>query len=215
MKQSLIYAVLGLLFTLPAHADGWKTYRVTITNATSHQVLTPPLIAVHKPRFQVFNVGDTASYGLLTQAETGNPSELALELQASPGVLNVTTGSDVIPYGQSASFVINAPKRTQISITSMLASTNDGFAAIKNISLPKRSRQFVALAYDAGSEMNNETCTHVPGPPCTPESGNLRTDTGEGFISIHNGIHGGSDLNPKHLDWRGPVAVVTITRITD
>ena len=215
MKKLLTIFGLSTVIAFQAQASGYNTYRVTVTNATTHHVLTPPVIVVHNRNFSVFNVGGTASAGLVLQAETGNPSELSIELEDSHGVNAVTSGTDVIPYGQSMSFDIAASKKGELSMTTMLATTNDAFAAINGVSLPKRSATYFAYAYDAGSEMNNESCTHIPGPPCAGDSGNATTETGEGFISIHNGIHGGGDLNPKHLDWRGPVAVVTITRIDD
>ena len=215
MKKILTILGLSSLFIVQAQAGDYDTYRVTITNATSHQVLTPAVFTVHNRNFSVFNVGDTASEGLAHQAENGDPSIIVSELEGSHGVKSVTVGTGLIPYGQSASFDITASKRSKFSITSMLATTNDAFAAINGASLPKRTATYFAYAYDAGSEMNNESCSHIPGPPCAPESGNARTETGEGFISIHNGVHGGSDLNPKHLDWRGPVAVITVTRIND
>jgi hypothetical protein len=215
MKKLLTLITLSTALATQVQADDNTTYRVTITNATTHHVLTPPVIAIHNRNFRVFKVADSASQGLITQAETGNPSEISLELENSHGVSSVTTGTDVIPYGQSASFEITAGKRSRISMTSMLATTNDSFAAINAQALPKRSASYFAYAYDAGSEMNNESCSHIPGPPCAANTGNARTETGEGFISVHNGIHGGSDLNAKHLDWRGPVAIVTVTRIDD
>lgn len=208
-----VSSLIALQLPSQVLAGDYNTYRVTITNATTHHVLTPPVISVHNRNFKVFNVGGTASAGLVLQAETGNPSDITIELQDSHGVHGVTTASAPILYGQSASFDITASKKSKFSMTSMLATTNDAFAAINGASLPRRSATYFAYAYDAGSEMNNESCAYIPGPPCA--GGNATTETGEGFISIHNGVHGGSDLNPKHLDWRGPVAVVTVTRIDD
>jgi len=215
MKTLLTIISLSTAIIAQAQAGDDRTYRVTITNATTHHVLTPPVIATHNSNFKVFNVGGHASQGLVTQAETGNPSEISLELQNSHGVNSVASGSAPILYGQSASFDITASKKDLVSMTTMLATTNDGFAAINAQPLPKKSVSYFAYVYDAGSEMNNESCSHIPGPPCAADSGNARTVTNEGFISIHNGIHGGSDLNAKHLDWRGPAAIVTITRIND
>ena len=94
----------------------------------------------------------------------------------------------------------------------MLATTNDGYAALNSVALPKNTTSYFAYVYDAGSESNNESCAYIPGPPCAGNSGNI-SDDGEGFISLHNGVHGGGDLNIKHLDWRGPVAIVTVSRI--
>lgn len=213
IRHVLITTLLFLSAT--AQAGDWADYRITITNATAKQVLTPPLIVVHSAKFSLFQVGSPASPGLATLAETGNNTDLNAEVSGTQGVFSSIAGNAVIPYGQSASFSFSAPKKAHISLAAMLATTNDGFAGLNDVALPKRGAHYYAFAYDAGSELNNESCAYVPGPPCAPDSGNLRTDHGEGFISIHNGIHGGSDLNPKQLDWRGPVAIIRIQRIDD
>ena len=215
MKKILTTLVLSGAMAAPLHADGLSTYQVSITNATTHQVLTPPVLVSHNNAYAVFTVGSPASAGLVTQAETGNPAPLALEVSNAVGVMDVVTGSNVIPYGQTSTFQITASKRGRITLTTMLATTNDGFAALNSVALPKRSAQYFAYVYDAGSEYNNENCSYIPGPPCAPDSGNARTDSGEGFVSIHNGIHGIDDLVAASLDWRGPAAIVTITRIDD
>lgn len=212
MKTILTSLALTTLISSPVIAGDWNNYTVTISNATSHQVLTPPLLVTHNEKFQLFSVAQPASDGLVLQAETGDPSVLYGEVSGARGVKDVVTGAAPILYGQSATFQISANKKSRLSFSAMLATTNDGFAALNAVPLPKDSAQYFAFAYDAGSEMNNENCSYIPGPPCPADSGNARTETGEGFISIHNGIYGGSDLNPKHLDWRGPVAVITITR---
>jgi hypothetical protein len=38
-------------------------------------------------------------------------------------------------------------------------------------------------------------------------------DNGEGYVSIHAGIHGIGDLMSKDHDWRNPVAKVSIKRV--
>lgn len=214
MKKIITSLCVILCGLSVANAGGLNTYRVTITNGTLHHVITPPLIVTHRQGFQLFQLGQAASDGLATLAETGNNLPLLSEVESSRGVYNVVAGSGVIPYGQSASFEIRAPKNARISLAGMLASTNDGFAAINSMALPRKHARYVAGVFDAGSESNNESCAYVPGPPCAGNSGNA-SDDGEGYVSFHNGIHGGSDLNAKHLDWRGPVAVVSISRIED
>ena len=205
---------LGVLATSQVMANDWNNYRVTITNATSHHVITPPLIVVHNRRFKLFNVTAAASEGLATQAETGDNSVLYNEVSTARGVYDVVAASGPVVYGNSVSYEIRAPKRAKISFTGMLATSNDAFAAISGKALPHRSVTYMATTYDAGSEANNESCAYIPGPPCSPESGNSRAVEGaEGFITIHAGIKGGSDLNPAHLDWRGATAIVTIDRI--
>ena len=215
MNKIILISALFCGITTSVYAGDWSEYRITITNATAHQVITPPLIAIHNNHFSLFTVGATASNGLATLAETGDNTVLNAEISGERSVYSTIAGADVIVYGQSASFDFSAPKKARISLAAMLATTNDGFAGLNSVELPKQSEHYYAFAYDAGSEMNNESCAYIPGPPCAPDSGNSRTESGEGFISVHNGIHGGSDLNPKHLDWRGPVAVISIKRLRD
>lgn len=211
--QSLAVFAATALFSVTVLADEMRTYAVTITNATGQHVLTPVLLTTHKPRFHLFQVTGVASNGLVVHAETGDPSELAAEVSAAEGITDLVTGAGPILYGQTETYTIRAYRKNRLSFTSMLATTNDSFAGLDSVALPKKSATYYALAYDAGSEANNEDCAYIPGPPCAPGSGNARTSSGEGFITIANGVQGGADLNPKKLDWRGPVAIITITRI--
>ena len=195
-----------------ANASDWRTYRVTITNATKAQVITPPLISLHRSRFSLFNVGETASDGLAVLAETGNNQVLYSEVNNAHGVFDTVAATDVIPPGQSLSLIISGPKYARLSIAAMLATTNDAFAGVNGARIFS-GKTISAYAYDAGSESNNELCSHIPGPPCAADSGNASTDGNEGFVTIHNGIHGVGDLDAASLDWRGPVALVSIKRL--
>jgi len=214
MKNIIASFALGVLSVSTANADSLKQYEVSITNATPHHVFTPILIATHNKHVSLFEVGHTASDGLVHQAENGDPSVLLAETQNRDGVFDTVIGG-FVPGGQTASYTITAPKKARLSLTTMLATTNDGFAALNSIALPKNSATYYAHAYDAGSETNNEDCAYIPGPPCSGDSGNSRALNGEGFITIHNGVHGQADLSPQNLDWRGPVAVITIKKIDD
>jgi Spondin_N len=214
MKKIIALLSLSLLFTFNVKADNLRQYEVSITNATTHHVFTPTLLVTHKAGFNLFNIGTVASDGLAQQAETGSPALLQTETQAKDGVYDTQVGG-FIPYGQTVTYSITAPKKSRLSLTAMLATTNDGFMALNGVALPKKSATYYAHAYDAGSEANNEDCAFIPGPPCSMESGNARTETNEGFISLHNGVHGDASLDAKALDWRGPVAVISIKRIDD
>ena len=66
---------------------------------------------------------------------------------------------------------------------------------------------------DSGTEMNNEDCAYIPGPPCHLDEKNMETEAGEGMITFHNGVHGSADLSPTDMDWRNGIATVTIKRM--
>jgi hypothetical protein len=49
----------------------------------------------------------------------------------------------------------------------MLVTTNDGFYGANAVQVPRHgSRVVYSVAWDAGTEENNESCAFVPGPPC-------------------------------------------------
>ena len=207
--------VFGFVATASAFADGGKTYRVTITNLTKQQVLTPPLLVSHTAGTKLFTLGQPASSELAAIAEGGNTQPLAALLGTLDTVGDVVTGTEPILPGGSIELTVTSKERyDHLSLAGMLATTNDGFFALNGIDFPHRSATMTAIAYDAGSEANTELCTDVPGPPCAADSGNQRVTAGaEGFVHVHNGIHGTGDLNAANLDWHNPVAEVVVERV--
>jgi len=217
MKKLLASLLLGGLITHSAIAsDDIKKFELTITNAHSFHVLAPIVVSTHNSHFSLFKLGKPASEGLAYQAEFGDPSMLLAELQAHSDVHSSATNGELLFPGKSTSIEIMAPKKPLFSISAMIAGTNDAFISVKNVNASKRHKTKMLHVFDAGSEEDNENCAYIPGPPCAPESGNLRaTENAEGFVSISNGVHGGSDLDPMDSDWHGPVAIVSIKRIKD
>lgn len=210
---------------LGSHKARAFTYEVTITNITKNQVFSPPVLVTHAPDIALFEVGAPAIDELAIVAEDGDGQPLVDLISTLPAIFYAQTTSAPIPPGGSEVYEVPGPRRAGLlSIVSMLVNSNDAFFAIDSAQLPRgrfASRQFDAPAYDAGSEANNETCAFVPGPACPPDSGNARATVGaEGYIYIHNGIHGvhnGIDgvgkLSPDQYDWNNPVARVTVKRI--
>ena len=125
-------------------------------------------------------------------------------------MLGVTLGTAAIPPGGSATVEINTNgEHRWLTIAGMLVTTNDAFYSVQGLEAEHGTVTTNANAYDAGSEANNEDCTYIPGPPC----GNpfQRTQTSEGFIHIHNGVHGIASLAANLFDWRNPVARISVT----
>lgn len=201
-----------------ADSDG-RVYEVTIRNATLGQPIAPSVLVTHRAGFSLFQIGDDASIGLATMAETGAPFDLADEVAASARVDNVV----VLPFdrdppvmlpGESNTTTITATGNAKyFSAAGMLAATNDAFYAVRGIRLPNRGSVTVrAAAYDAGSEANTEADGEIPASP----GGNLdgvKGGDGEGYIHVHAGIHGGAFLDPAQHDWRNPVLEITIKRL--
>ncbi len=212
-------ATLSLIVSTPTWADPqWSThtrdYEITITNLTAGQILTPALAVSHDRHFRLFEAGEPASDTLATLAETGDPQPAATQAMNDTHVFDVQTDTAPILPGQSRSLILSADRfARKFSVAGMLAATNDGFYAVNAASLPWWGATTIyAWAYDAGSEANNEQCDHIPGPPCDNGRNEHQSDR-VNFVRVHNGIHGIGDLSSPALDWRGPVAKITIRRV--
>ena len=194
-----------------------RSFEVTITNITRAQVFSPPVLVTHSDEIALFEVGAPALDELAIVAEDGNGQPLANLVATLPEVDQAEATAMPIPPGGSAVYAISGDRRSVLSIVSMLVNTNDAFLALNSGALPRKngeSLSFYVGAYDAGSEGNNEDCAFVPGPACPMGSGNARsTGDAEGFVYIHNGVHGIADLAPDRYDWRNPVAKITITNV--
>lgn len=225
----------------PPNGDKGR-YEITVTNLARRQVLTPTVVIVHSSNFKpLFDEGhsmedpnDPAARPevrpLIEEADAGplfdvvsNDSNVrqvkilqGAQPDAGPGIIPFPAGRNkVILPGKSASITVDGGGREKLlSLIGMLGQTNDSFYALRSIALPKgkSTETYYAVAYDAGTEVNNELCAFIPGAPC----GNVgaRALNGEGFVRISEGIHGVGSLPANLWDWRNPIAKITIRRIS-
>jgi hypothetical protein len=230
----LVACLAGLLLVPSALA---REYEVKITNLTSGQPLTPPVVATHKARHAVFDVGQPASVGVREIAENGNSAPLLAFLDTDPlnqfsGFAESTTGP-LVPTGvpgdamfdQSVTMTVNARKKAKrLSWVSMLICTNDGMTGVDSLKLPRKqgkSRGKRTDGYDAGTEINTEDYANIV-PPCQALIGDTSGEPGTGVsdpalaegevIRHHPGIQGGSDLDPAIHGWTDPVAKIRVKR---
>jgi hypothetical protein len=238
-RVRLLIAVVGAITLLlgavaPAAADHEATYTVTITNLTTGQPFTPPLVASHRPSVDLFEVGEPASEAIMQIAENGDlgPAvEFATESKASKHIADAVValpaeGPPPILPGDSRTFELTSSNGANlVSWASMLICTNDGFTGIDSVRLPKRVGDSISLtadAYDAGTEINTEDLADIV-PPCqelteTPDTGEMGTGTSNpdlaegGVISSHAGVLGIADLLTEVHDWTDPVATIVIER---
>lgn len=214
MKTRFIISLVFLFFANVAFADKLKTYEVSITNITKGQAFTPQLVALHKGSVKLFSLGEAASDSLEELAEGGNTAPLMADLKSMPEtVSDVFTNEVLLLPGMTTRFEIRAhPRHHFLSFIAMMLPTNDTFVAISRMKLPHRKMvSKSARAYDAGTEDNDQSCTHIPGPFCGGEG--FSATEGEGYVYLSNGIHTLGNLSPELHDWNNPVAIVKITRI--
>lgn len=210
-------ACVALLSASFAHADDERRvrhYAVTVTNLTRGQIMGPPAVIAHNSDFKMFTLGAAGSAELGQLAEEANAAPLLGMAAALPSVYRTALGSAGIAPGASQTIEIETTGDfSEISLGSMLVTTNDAFMAVRNMHVPRRgSVTVMAEAYDAGTEANSENCAFIPGPPCGNHTHNPAAP--EGYVHVHAGIHiGGGGLDPAKHDWRNPVAQIEIRRI--
>ena len=187
------------------------TYRVTIENISNgFQPLSPAGVAVHRRSADVWSVGSPASAAVAAIAEDANLPIFIDTYAQTPGVAAAFQGGAApIGPGGSDSFEFDAQPGSRISLVSMLVNTNDAFTGLDAVALRRGTHVFEVGAYDAGTEINNELASHIPGP--VGNNPFVRAPEG-GVVSHHPGIQGVGDI-PAGTAWTGPVARITIERL--
>ena len=189
------------------------TWQVSIRNLTppDSQPFSPPVFAVHRPSVHVWQGGKIASHALVAVAEDANNEVLVSALSKTAGVSDVfAADSGPIPPGASAEFTLQVRPGDRVSIVTMLVNTNDAFTGVDALELYGSSCTVRAISYDAGSEVNNELASAIPGPA----GGNFFVRHPEGdVIRPHEGITGRGDLDPAVHGWTEPVAEIVFTRV--
>jgi len=211
----LCATVLNIANSWASESGHKTTYQITITNLTFGQPIAPLMAATHRPGISFFTAGDAPTPELATLAEAGDGNPMAALLITMQGYSDAQVGAGGTGPGMTTTMTITARNRIDhLSLGAMLVNTNDAFIALRDVKLPKTKQAvtYFADVYDAGSETNDESCSNIPGPACggaalSPE------DDGEGFVYIHNGIHGIDMLDAAMYDWRNPAAQIVIKRM--
>jgi hypothetical protein len=225
LRTAVPVCLLALVSSAPAlFADGAPrygrpaVYEVTVTNVTRDQSFTPLLVVAHDPRVRLFEPGRPASPELEALAETGNTVPFEETLRSTPGVHGIATSEGLLGPGDTARIWVRGHRQDRISLAGMLIPTNDGFVAINGVGpVGRKGQSSWAPGYDSGTEINDELCASIPGPDydeCGGPGGGGAPDGGEeGFVRIHEGLHGVGDFDAARRDWRNPVAKVSIRRV--
>jgi hypothetical protein len=224
---ALLVAAVAPAFATPADQGGVRTYRVSMTNMSAGQLLSPPLLASHSVNTAVFAAGEPATEAVRTVAETGGNAQLAEALRGDPEVFQVVAADMPIhrvggpgPSTLEATIASQGPA-DRLSIVMMLGCTNDGITGIDSLRL---SRDFAPVTYwvggfDAGTEENTQRWADMPdgcnalGPVAIAADGaNGHPATSNGVVKMHPGITATGDLTQAHA-WADPVLKIVVQRV--
>lgn len=188
-----ILVLVGFLGIAGAVTAANVQYEITVTNLVGDtkaqgvctgQQMGIFLFAIHGAGVKLFTLGQPASGGLATLAESGRPFFLAEDLQKlhGKGVHVVTVPplerfpadvrQGVLCPGESLKATIDASDGFgHLSMAAMVFPTNDGFVALNGVRLPQENevRTLFSPVHNAGSELDDELCVNIPDlPPNAP-----------------------------------------------
>ena len=167
-------AALALFQACSDGGDGaprTAVYRITLTNLTHSQPLSPPAVVLHGPGYRAWSAGAAASEALERLAEGGETDAFVLDAEADADVMAAAAASGPVGPGSSGSVEIEVPRDSdlRVSVAAMLVNTNDAFAGMTDLfigDLEKDGRLMRNVpAYDAGTEANSETAATPSSEP--------------------------------------------------
>ena len=165
------------------------SYRVTVTNLTNGQPLSPVGVVVHNGQFDGWTLGQPASAALETLAEGGDASAFI----TGDNVLSGAVGSDAVGPGGSGAIevTINESSDVWLTVATMLVNTNDAFTGVDGWDLSNlavgESLSRSTRVYDSGTEGNSEAVGTIPGPVDGGEGANTDRDDVD-FVAMHPGV---------------------------
>ena len=194
--------------------EGARRIAITYDNTTTGQNFSPAVFFTHTSAAPpLFKLGEKASFELMRLSEEANISPA---IAGAVMKLGSTYGDVVIALpatpGKNAKVEISVSKEFPfVSGAFMLGMTNDGFSGVNAINAYelKEPLSVELLAYDAGTENNNEkkgSLIAMMGTDRDPENG---------VIAKHTGIRGDADAPASwKFDTSKPVGRITFTPIS-
>lgn len=205
-------------------SNSTKMYRVTLTNMTANQPLSPATVIIHKSDYHLWQPGQMASVTLEKLAESGNNQDVLNEATSHNDVIVSKSGTGVIPPGASETLEleIDNANNIKISVAAMLVNTNDAFVGqvsskIANLGWGESFKMNVPI-WDAGTEANTESAGTIPGPAAGGEGFNASRSGDVDFVAIHQGVISNADgfansvLNESHR-FNNPGALLHVERV--
>jgi len=192
-------------------------YEVTVKNLTNAQPMSPIAVVLHDEG-QLWQLGEPASSAFEMLAESGDNSAVLAESMVLAG----QSGAGVLLSGMQETITVSIEDimPQMLSVATMLVNTNDAFSGINAMVIKDlgvgESISMQTSSYDAGTEMNSELMTTIPGPAGGGEGFNeIRDDVN--FVAMHPGVVSQDDglmqsvLTQAHR-FDNPTLMIMITR---
>lgn len=209
----------------PPPPPAMASFDVTVTNLTGAQPLSPVAIIVHQAGYEVFAVGEPATVGLEELAEGGDNTALLAEADADAAVVATSSGGGAIGPAGSETVTVDVLESDLpgllLSVSTMLVNTNDAISGVNGTAIGTMAVGDVVslrtIAYDAGTELNTEMGSEIPGPAGGGEGFNAARNDRADRVAMHAGVvsqddgYASSSLSEQHR-FDNPVTQLRIER---
>lgn len=167
------------------------TIRVTVTNDTG-QLLSPPAIIAAPHEWRPLMDGEPASEAIEELAENGNPGPIVEQATADVAYVAMASDAPLAP-GETRYYEFDSPVwEVDLWVMAMAVFTNDGFFVAHAPHAPGELNDIIVdgLLLDAGTEVNTEAASDVPG------LGGTDGMDENGVVHFHKGLTGTGDVDP-------------------
>ena len=169
-------------------------FRITTTNLTTAQPMSPVAVILHNNGFNNFIDGETASAAVEMLAEGGDNSEVLSTAAAATQHIASGSAGPVPPSSTGTELTLSVPadqlSDVRLSVMTMLIRTNDAFTGLNATDISNMevgsSRTFNAPTWDAGTELDSEVAATMPGTG--GEGFNATRDDRIDLVRFHNGV---------------------------
>ncbi|GEA60739.1 spondin domain-containing protein [Vibrio comitans] len=198
-------------------------YTLSVVNLTANQPMSPLVVLTHNSDYSLFEVGQSASVPLEQLAEAGSNGDLIALMDSNDNVEQGLSGNGLVMPGMSdeVTITIDPGFSGYVSVASMLVNTNDAFVGETGLSVQSLavgdSFEMNMNVWDAGTELNDELASTIPGPAGGGEGFNAARNDDD-VVTFHSGVISSDDglvtsaLLATHR-FLNPGAKITITRI--
>lgn len=190
--SAAILAACGSSNNAPPTQDA--QFRVTTINLTNAQPMSPVAVVLHNGGFNNFIDGQTASVGVEMLAEGGSNTQVLSDAQAATQHIASGSAGGVPPRSTGTPLTLDVPNaqlsNLRLSVMTMLIRTNDAFTGLNATDISDMavgsSRTFNAPTWDAGTELDDEVGTNIPG--AGGEGFNATRNDRIDLVRFHNGV---------------------------
>jgi Spondin_N len=224
-RMKLVAGFLIALLTLMLTAcplDRPQAFELVLTNLTHNQPMSPPVFLFHSLSYRVWEIGTPASAEFEWLAESGDSSQLLLSAAQNDAVSLAHGAAEPLGVGQRQILeLIPVGGALHLTVAGMLVNTNDAVAAVSAVDLngllPGEQMTVDLYVLDAGTELNTEDASSVPGPVAFGEGYHVDREA-QNRVRYHTGVLTQDDglvssvLNASHR-FDNPAAQLVIKRL--